>query len=41
MKTLDDRKVYIGGPRTEEGKQRASQNAIKHGCNFTKTNVML
>jgi len=40
MKTLDDRKVYIGGPRTEEGKQRASQNAIKHGL-FARKLVLL
>ena len=36
----DKDKVYIGGPRTEEGKQRASQNAVKHGL-FARKLVLL
>ena len=36
----DKDKVYIGGPRTPEGKQRASQNAIKHGL-FARKLVLL
>ena len=40
MRKTKDPVVYIGGPRTEEGKQRASQNAIKHGL-FARNLVLL
>jgi hypothetical protein len=40
MRKTKDPVVYIGGPRTEEGKQRASQNSIKHGL-FARNLVLL